>query len=172
MILQKIPNSFWKIVINFCKAYIYSSSLKAIFYICKVYGKLIKRGRKSKIFYIFTSLKASNLLGFAFVRFLFLSVKIDTFLTMSQPKTSGRSSFGFMMRPLTWLCMCFDAAAEGDQRRRSKNKLLRRSNSVHSMKPSPINSFDRSPMVDDEERDEKIKDVILYCKMNSPLNLH
>ncbi|CAA7047281.1 unnamed protein product [Microthlaspi erraticum] len=81
---------------------------------------------------------------------------------MSQPKTSGRSSFGFMMRPLTWLCMCFNAAAEGDQRRRSNKKLLRRSRSVHSMKPSPVNSFDRSPMVDDEERDEKIKDVILY----------
>ncbi|ESQ34667.1 hypothetical protein EUTSA_v10009360mg [Eutrema salsugineum] len=86
---------------------------------------------------------------------------------MSQPKTSGRS-FGFM-RPFIRLCMCFDAAAEGEQRGRSKQSLSRRSSSVHSIKSSPVNSFGRSPMVD-EERDEKIKDVILYCKMNSPIN--
>ncbi|ESQ43568.1 hypothetical protein EUTSA_v10015517mg [Eutrema salsugineum] len=86
---------------------------------------------------------------------------------MSQPKTSALS-FGFR-RLFMRLCMCFDAAVERDQQGRSKKALLRRSSSVHSIKSSPVNSFCRSPMVD-EERNEKIKDVILYCKMNSPIN--
>ncbi|VVA92082.1 unnamed protein product [Arabis nemorensis] len=84
---------------------------------------------------------------------------------MSQQK-SGRS-FGFM-KPFMRLCMCFQAAVEGDQRGKSKT-LSRRTSSVYSVKSSPVNSSGCSPMVD-EERDEKIKEVILYCKMNSPLN--
>ncbi|KAG2303468.1 hypothetical protein Bca4012_062225 [Brassica carinata] len=85
----------------------------------------------------------------------------------SQPKTSGRS-FGFI-RTFMRLVMCFNGTAEGDQRERSET-LSRRSSLVHSIKSSPSNVFVTGPMVD-EERDEKIKDVILYCKMNSPLNI-
>ncbi|KAG7655065.1 hypothetical protein ISN44_As01g021700 [Arabidopsis suecica] len=85
---------------------------------------------------------------------------------MSQPKTSGRT-FGFL-KPFMRLCMCFDVAAEGEQRGRSK-KVTRKSSSIHSIKSSPANSSGCSSMVE-EDRDEKIKDVILYCKMNSPIN--
>ncbi|CAH8343103.1 unnamed protein product [Eruca vesicaria subsp. sativa] len=86
---------------------------------------------------------------------------------MSQSKTSGRS-FGFI-RTFMRLVMCFNAAPEGDGKERSK-KLSRRSSLVHSIKSSPSNVFVSGPTVD-EDRDEKIKDVILYCKMNSPLNV-
>ncbi|CAF2162512.1 hypothetical protein BRARA_G01105 [Brassica rapa] len=86
---------------------------------------------------------------------------------MSEAKTSRRS-FGFI-KSFMRLIMCFDATAEGDRRGRSK-KLSRRSSLVHSIKSTPPSAFLSGPMVD-EERDEKIKDVILYCKMNSPLNL-
>ncbi|EOA37421.1 hypothetical protein CARUB_v10011367mg [Capsella rubella] len=86
---------------------------------------------------------------------------------MSQPKKSGRS-FGFL-KPFMRLCMCFDAATEGDQREARSNKATRKSSSIHSIKSSPTNSSGGSAMVD-EDRDEKIKDVILYCKMNSPIN--
>ncbi|KAF8050847.1 hypothetical protein N665_1862s0002 [Sinapis alba] len=86
----------------------------------------------------------------------------------SQPKKSGRS-FGFI-RTFMRVVMCFNATAEGDQRERSKTVLSRRSSLVHSIKSSPSNVFVSGSMVD-EERDEKIKDVILYCKMNSPLNI-
>lgn len=72
------------------------------------------------------------------------------------------------MKPFMRLCMCFDAAAEGDQRGIAK-KVTRRRSSIHSIKSSPANSSGGSSMVD-EDRDEKIKDVILYCKMNSPIN--
>ncbi|CAN8312790.1 unnamed protein product [Cochlearia groenlandica] len=68
------------------------------------------------------------------------------------------------------LCMCFNAATEGDHQVKSKT-MSRRSSSVHSIRSSPTNSFSNYPMVD-EERDEKIKEVILYCKMNSPLSFH
>ncbi|CAH8351819.1 unnamed protein product [Eruca vesicaria subsp. sativa] len=86
---------------------------------------------------------------------------------MVQEKTSRRS-FGFI-KSFMRLITCFDATADGDKRERSKT-ISRRSNLVHSIKSTPPNAFLSGPMVD-EERDEKIKDVILYCKMNSPLNL-
>ncbi|KAF8113658.1 hypothetical protein N665_0046s0009 [Sinapis alba] len=88
---------------------------------------------------------------------------------MSQAKTSRRS-FGFI-KSFMRLIMCFDAKAEGDRQERSKTVSRRSSSLVHSIKStSPSSAFLSGPIVD-EERDEKIKDVILYCKMNSPLNL-
>lgn len=65
--------------------------------------------------------------------------------------------------------MCFDVMVEGDRWGRFK-KFLWRSSLVYFIKLIFFSVFFSGLMVD-EERDEKIKDVIFYCKMNFFLNL-